>query len=402
MRVLLVHNHYQQPGGEDRVFAAEADLLESRGHRVLRFTAHNDSVAGGGSAALAATAVWNGRARRELSDLVRRERPDVAHFHNTFPLISPAAYYAARAEGVPVIQTLHNYRLVCPNALLFRDGGACEDCLGRALPWPGVVHACYRGSRAASGATAAVIAAHRMLGTWGRTVTSYVALTRFAREKLVQGGLPPEKVVVKPNFVDPDPGTGEGRGGYALFVGRLSPEKGLGTLLAAWRRMGDGAGGVPLRIVGGGPLEPWVAATAREVPGVSVLGERPAAEVRELMRDAAFLVFPSECYENLPTAIIESFAAGTPVLASDMGAAGELVDGGRTGLRFRPRDPDALAARVGWMLANPTGLRRMRREARAEFEKKYTADRSYEALTGIYRSAMRAGASHNPDRLSTP
>src|SRR5205814_1104988 len=169
---------------------------------------------------------------------IRAQRPRVAHFHNTFPLISPAAYYAARAEGVGVVQTLHNFRLLCPNALFFRDGKVCEDCLGRPVAWPGVVHGCYRGSRAASAATAVMTAAHRALGTWRTAVDVYVALTEFSRQKFIAGGLPAEKIAVKANFVYPDPGPGAGAGGYAVFVGRLSAEKGVETLLAAWRPLG--------------------------------------------------------------------------------------------------------------------------------------------------------------------
>src|SRR5829696_8328643 len=173
MRVLLLHNRYQLPGGEDQVFAAEGELLEARGHRVSRYTVHNDQVAEMNRPALAKATVWNQAVYRELRALIRSERPQVAHFHNTLPLISPAAYYAAQAEGVPVVQTLHNYRLLCPNALFFREGRVCEDCLGKHLPWPGVVHSCYRGSRVASGAVTMMLTAHRTLGTWTREVDTY-------------------------------------------------------------------------------------------------------------------------------------------------------------------------------------------------------------------------------------
>src|SRR5918997_2171503 len=362
MRILLSHNHYQQSGGEDRVFASEADLLQSRGHRVLRYTAHNDRVPEKGRLALASGTVWNPTVYGELRDLIRAEKPDVAHFHNSFPLISPAAYHACRAEGVPVVQTLHNYRLICANALLFRDGKVCEDCLGRRLAWPGVVHACYRESRPASGAVAAMLYAHRALGTWAKTVDRYVALTEFARRKFVEGGLPPEKISVKPNFVHPDPGLGSG-GGYALYAGRLSVEKGLGTILAAWGRIGDR---MPLKVVGSGPLEHLASESAGRAPGVQWLGQRSSNEVRALMRGAAFLVFPSECYENLPTTIIEAFACGTPVVASERGAAGELVEDGRTGRLFPAGDAAALAALVARVARDPEGLYRMRREARKE------------------------------------
>ena len=252
----MLHNHYQQPGGEDQVFEVEGALLEAHGHRVLRYTQHNDSVADMTRAELAKATVWNTVAYRELRTLIREEQPQVAHFHNTFPLISPAAYHAARAERVPVVQTLHNYRLICPSALFFREGRVCEDCSGKAVPWPGVAHACYRGSRSSSAAVAAMLTAHRVLGTWSRAVDAYIGLTEFARQRFVRGGLPAEKIVVKPNFVHPDPGAGGGDGEYVLFVGRLSEEKGVDTLLKAWKRPRVR---VPLKIVGDGPLVPEVA-----------------------------------------------------------------------------------------------------------------------------------------------
>jgi glycosyltransferase involved in cell wall biosynthesis len=244
MKILAIHNSYQQPGGEDQVFLAETSLLERYGHQVVRYSKHNDRAAGMNRLALAGTALWNNSTYRDLRVLIRRERPDVAHFHNTFPLVSPAGYYAAKAEGVPVVQTLHNYRLLCPNALFFRDGGVCEDCMGKAITWPGVVHKCYRGSRAASGLVTAMLATHRALRTWTDMVDVYIALTEFARRKFIEGGLPEERMTVKPNFVDPDPGPGTSDDGHALFVGRLSPEKGVDTLLAAGNALEDG---FPLR-----------------------------------------------------------------------------------------------------------------------------------------------------------
>jgi glycosyltransferase involved in cell wall biosynthesis len=382
--IFIVHEYYQQPGGEDQVFAAESDLLEASGHRVIRYTDHNDRVKDVGSLALARATVWNGTAYRTLRKLFREEAPQIVHFHNTFPLISPAAYYAARAEGVPVVQTLHNYRLFCTNSLFFRDGHVCEDCFGRTLPWPGVIHSCYRGSPAASGTVAAMLAAHRALRTWTKMVDMYIALTEFAREKFIQGGLPVEKVAVKPHFVHPDPGPGEGRGGYALFVGRLSPEKGSKTLLSAWEHLG---GRLPLKIVGDGPLAPQTAAAVRQVPEVKWLGQLPLEEVYKLMGEAAFLVFPSEWYETFGRVAIEAFARGTPVVASKIGAIAELVEHGRTGLHFRPGDSNDLAAQVEWALKHPAELKQMRKEARADFTAKYTAGRNYESLMEIYQAA---------------
>ncbi len=385
MKILAVHNRYQRPGGEDQVFLDETTLLETQNHRVLRYEVHNDQVKHIGRLTLAKDTVWNTSAYRELRALIRRERPDLVHFHNTLPLVSPAGYYAAKAEGVPVIQTLHNYRLLCPVALFFRDGQVCEDCMGKAVPWPGVVHGCYRGSLAASGVIATMLTVHRALRTWTEMVDFYVALTEFARNKFIEGGLPARKIVVKPNFVAPDPGRGQGGGGYALFVGRLAPEKGTGTMLAAWDLLGTR---FPLKIVGDGPLKDQVVRVAARRSDVEWLGHRPVADVHALMRKADMLVFPSQWYETFGRVAAEAFAAGTPVIAADIGAVAELVEHGRTGLKFRPGDPEDLATRVGWALSHPAELRRMREEVRAEFEAKYTAERNYLALMEIYEAAL--------------
>jgi glycosyltransferase involved in cell wall biosynthesis len=385
MKVLAVHNYYQQPGGEDQVFLAETALLERYGHRVVRYSTHNDRAATMNRPALAGTALWNHQIFRDLRALIHRERPHVAHFHNTFPLVSPAGYYAARAEGVPVVQTLHNYRLLCPNALFFRDGRVCEDCMGKAIPWPGVVHKCYRGSRAASGIVTAMLTIHRAVRTWTEMVNVYVALTEFARRKFIEGGLPAEKVTVKPNFVYPDPGPGESGEEHALFVGRLSPEKGVDTLLAAWEHLEVR---VPLKIVGDGPLMGLVLEAASRQPWVEYLGYRPAEEVHTLMKEANMLIFPSRWYETFGRVAIEAFATATPVVAANLGAIAELVDHGRAGLRFRPGDPEDLAAQVEWLLCHPEEHARMRRQARAEFEAKYTSERNYQKLMEIYESAL--------------
>ena len=385
MKILAVHNRYQRPGGEDQVFVDETALLETRNHRVLRYEVHNDQVKHVNRLTLAKDTVWNTSAYRELRALIRRERPDVVHFHNTLPLVSPAGYYAAKAEGAPVIQTLHNYRLLCPVALFFRDGRVCEDCMGKAVPWPGVVHRCYRGSRAASGVIATMLTVHRALRTWTEMVDVYVALTEFARNKFIEGGLPAGKIVVKPNFVAPDPGQGPGGGGYALFVGRLAPEKGTGTMLAAWDRLGTR---IPLKIVGDGPMRDRVVEAAARQSNVEWLGHRPVEDVHALLGKADMLIFPSQWYETFGRVAAEAFAAGTPVIAANIGAVAELVEHGRTGLKYRPGDPEDLVTQVEWALSHPAELRRMREEVRAEFEAKYTAERNYRTLMEIYEAAL--------------
>lgn len=385
MKVLRVHNYYQQPGGEDQCFAAEIALLEANGHRVVRYTAHNDAIDAMGRIEVAARTLWNQHSYRELRALIRRERPAIAHFDNTFPLISPAAYYAARHEGIPVVQSLHNFRLFCADASFFRDGRVCEDCLGKALPWPALQHRCYRNSVLATGVVAALQVSHRAIGTWQRQVNRFVALTEFGRRKFIAGGIPAEKIVVKPNFLATDPGIGAGDGGYALFVGRLSPEKGIETLLTAWERVGSH---LPLKIVGDGPLRGTVQAAAERLPQIAWLGRRNSAEVLELMRHAAMLVFPSRCYETFGRVIIEAYAVGLPVVASNLGSMSELIVHGQTGLHARPGDPADLAAQVIRIATNAQERDAMRQGARAAFESAYTAERNYAQLMAIYHACL--------------
>jgi glycosyltransferase involved in cell wall biosynthesis len=306
-------------------------------------------------------------------------------------------YYAAKAARVPVVQTLHNYRLLCPNALFYRDGKVCEDCIGKPIPYPGVLHGCYRQNRLATGAVATMLASHHFLNTWSTMVDQYIALTEFARQKFIQGGLPGEKIVVKPHFIDPDPRPGQGQGGYALYVGRLSTEKGLDTLLAAWERLEQR---IPLKIVGDGPLEDQVITAAQRFPNVEWLGRQPINRVYDLMGEAMFLVLPSKWYETFGRVAVEAFSKGTPVIAANIGAIGELVDSGRTGLHFRPGDPEDLAAMVEWALDNPNAMAQMRLAARAEFKAKYTAERNYQQLIDIYAEAhsyrQRPASSYQP------
>jgi len=387
MKLLLVHNRYFQPGGEEEVFGAESALLRQRGHEVVEYVEDNRSIRRLGKWDVAARTLWSSPAQRHLRLLLRRHRPDVAHFHNTFPLISPSAYYACRDDGTPVIQTLHNYRLLCAAATFFRQARVCEECLGRRFTWPGILHGCYRSSVAQSTVVTAMLWLHRLLGTWDRQVDIFIALSEFARRKFIQAGLPGKRIVVKPSFVEPDPGVGGSGGGYALFAGRLSPEKGIATLLRAWRQLPL----IPLYIAGDGPLLAQAREFAASVAGrgnVRVLGRRSRRELFQLMKAARYLLFPSQCYESFPMVIAEAFACGLPVVASKLGAAAEIVEHGRTGLLVRPGDAEHLAETAGWLWSRPSTSARMGREARAEYELKFCAQRNHARLLEIYESVL--------------
>jgi glycosyltransferase involved in cell wall biosynthesis len=368
MKVLLCHNYYQQAGGEDQVFADEGNLLESRGHEVVRFTMHNDDINAMTGLAVASKTLWNRDSHRQLSSLVREERPDVVHFTNTFPLISPSAYYAVKKHSVPVIQSLHNYRLLCPVSIFQRDQKVCEDCLGKMIPWPALLHGCYRSSRLATGAIVAMTAMHRAMRTWHRMVDSFVALSHFSATKFVEGGLP------------------IGDGGFALFVGRLSLEKGIETLLAAWEKV---TGSLPLKILGDGPLASLVEQHTAKNPRVQWLGRKPSAEVIEHLKSATCLVMPSEWYECCPKTLIETLAVGTPAVVTKLGAMAEMIEHESTGLHFERRNATDLARQVNRLASDSELSARMRRNARQRFEDKYTADCNYDQLIGIYEQVCQ-------------
>jgi glycosyltransferase involved in cell wall biosynthesis len=388
MRVLMVHCRYQIRGGEDECYEAEQRLLREAGVEVDGFEDDNRRVEQRGSLRTAIATVWSATAYREIRARLRAKRYDLVHVHNFFPLISPAVYHAAQAEGCAVVQTLHNYRLSCAAGIFYRDGRVCEDCLGKAVPWPGVLHGCYRGSRPGTAAVAAMLAGHRLIGTWRNKVHLYIALNEFMRQKAIAGGVPASKITIKPNFVSPDPGAGSGAGGFALFTARLNREKGVPELLAAWQRLGAK---IPLKILGDGPLSEEVRRAAAGNPAIDYLGRRPLAEFYELLGQARFFIFTSTWYEGFPRVISEAYARGTPIIASGIGPIAEVVADGHTGLHFRPGDVDDLVAKVIWLLDRPDRQAALRHNARAEFEAKYTAEANLRQLLAIYERALASG-----------
>jgi glycosyltransferase involved in cell wall biosynthesis len=392
MKVLMLHNKYLIPGGEDQCSVAEAALLRDHGHEVELLQEDNRRVEQLGHARTALRTVWSRESYRRIDELLRARRFDILHVQNFFPLWSPSVYYAASRNHVPVVQTLHNYRLMCTNALLFRDQHLCQECLGRFMPWHGVVHACYRNSRVASAVVASMVGAHKLAGTWRKRVAAYIAVSEFAREIYVAGGLPAEKIAVKPNFIHPSPEPGAGGGGYALYVGRLSTEKGVATILETWKSAHEA---IPLRIVGEGPLAELVIATARECSRIEYLGAKLLPEVLDLMRRAEFLVFPSEWYETMGRTIMEAFAVGTPVVAARIGPPATMVVPGETGFHFTPGSVPELRERLEWCSRNLCQLRAMRGKARQAFEACYTGSANARMLLTIYgRAQEAAGAPH--------
>ncbi len=339
-------------------------------------------------AATSFNSIWSQRSRSELSKLLRHVRPDIVHVHNTFAMLSPSIYGACRAAGVPVVQTLHNFRFFCPAALFLREGKPCELCIDKSL-LESVRHRCYRGSMAATATLASMLALHRAIGTYSRDIDRYITLTQFARGKAIKGGIPERKLVVKPNFIPDPPAPGRGGGGYVAYVGRLLEGKGVETLVASWRTVPS----VKLKIVGDGALRSVLEETARhEKLNIEFTGLQDRATVLETIANADFLIIPSECYEGFPMVIAESFACGTPVLASRIGSIEELIEEDVTGKKFTAGDQADLANGVRALLADPPRLVRMRANARAYFQAHLTEEQNFAQLTRIYSGVIADAA----------
>jgi glycosyltransferase involved in cell wall biosynthesis len=394
----MFHTEYAEPGGEDLSASMDAALLKRRGIDVCEFRRSNRDVLAGPAPAAALT-LWRSHFNRQVYDEVRRfcraRKPDVAHVQNFWFALSPSVHAACHAEGVATVQTLRNYRLLCVNGLLMRDGGPCEDCVGRA-PWRGVVHACYRESRLSSALVARMIQYNRSRGTWRDDVDVFVALTSFARDRYVAGGLPGERIMVRPNSVhDPGPATPPGTG--AVFVGRLSTEKGIDTLLGAWR----GLPRVPLTIVGDGPLRGDVERAAARWTQITYLGARPQPDCFDVIRRSAVLVMASRWYEGFPRVIIEAFALGRAVVAPRLGSMADVVRDGATGLLYEPGSDVDLVRAVKSLEEQPEKALRMGRAAREVYEAAYAPDANAGQLLDVYRRALdRRDAAGEPVEVS--
>ena len=377
----MLHNRYLTAGGEEQCSAAETALLRDYGHDVELVEEDNRRIAELGNLKTAVRTIWSAESYRAISEKLRRGKFDVLHAHNTFPLWSPSVYYAASHHNVPVVQTLHNYRLMCVNSLLFRDQHVCEECVGRFMPWQGIRHACYRNSHMASAVLAAMLGTHKVAGTWTKRVGTYIAISETSRQKYIDGGFPAEKIVVKPNFLHPSPEPGAGGGGYALYAGRLSAEKGIITMLEAWK---SATNPIPLKIVGDGLLRAQVEDAARTFPVIEYVGLRALDEVLKLMARAEFLVFPSEWNETMGRTIMEAFAVGTPVVAAKIGPPVSMVTPGQTGFHFSPGNAAELRERVEWCSRNAGQVRALRGNCRAAFEAQYTGAANVKMLMAIY------------------
>jgi len=387
MKILQVHNYYQHSGGEDEVFSSEVAVLRQNGNEVITYTEDNYKIKKMNKISLALRSIWSRQSTSKLKEILKEEKPDIVHFHNIFPLISPSAYYVCKNLGIPTIKTLHNYRLICSAAVLFRKNKVCEQCVGKRYPLAGVLYKCYRNSYLQTAYVNTVLNFHRWIKTWDKQIDCYIALTEFARNKYIQGGLPENKIAVKPNFIYSDPGVVERKKEYVLFVGRLTQEKGVSTLLQAWNELE----GISLKIVGDGPrrceMEEFVKTAG--IRDIEFLGAIDHDKVIELMKKAYCLVLPSEWYECFPVTLIEAFACGIPVVAACIGAMSEIIKGKVNGIFFKSGNFGDLAKKIKEIWANTNEASQIGKMARLEYEGKYSVKINYNMLMAIYKKAIK-------------
>lgn len=394
MRVILVHNRYQRYGGEDAVFDMEANLLRGHGHEVREIVFDNadipDNAGTGARLRLAASTLWNTKSAAAFAREAERFGPDVCHIHNDFPLGSPSVAARAHSIGLPVVKTIHNYRLACASAILYRDGHPCEDCLGRLGPLPGIAHACYRDSRGASAVVATNIALQRTRRAWKKDVDLYIAPTEFAGTMLLRaGGIPRDRVMVKPHFVDPDPSHRPEIGTDFLYLGRLTEDKGVRDLVETWDRSKIAS---RLRLVGDGPLAGFVRNAAARNPALIYSGPIAQDAVFEALAASRALIVSTRMYETFGLGIVQAFALGRPVIAPSRGSAAELVEDGVTGVLFDPDEPTSLVAAVRRLERSAVDAARMGDAARTAYERRYTAELNHDLLISIYQRAIELAA----------
>jgi glycosyltransferase involved in cell wall biosynthesis len=401
MKVLLVHNFYRSsaPSGEDIAYTNERCLLEERGVEVVRYERHNDDLENANALRLARAAidtVWSRQTYHEVKNIIQRENPDLAHIHGIFPQVSPSVYQACYEQNLAVVQTLHNFRLICPGALLLREQAPCEKCLGTSL-LPAIQHRCYRNSLAATTPLVTMLAWHRYKGTFKNTVNRYLALSRFAAEKLSKGGIPAERLTVRHNFLPDPPQIGTGSGNYLLYVGRLTAEKGVETLLTTWQSTPR----LPrLLLVGDGSLRATFEQRSRQGNlAVKFMGNLPRKEVLKLMRDALAVIIPSQCYETFSLVAMEAYACGTPVIASNLGNLREVVVPGVTGEHFSPGNTHSLTQALQRLLARGEHLTRMRNSCRLYFNTNFTAERAFDSLMKIYNEVLYPVAINESEKI---
>ena len=398
MRILLIHNYYgsSAPSGENKVFEAERAMLEKHGHEVEVYIRHSDEIRGTGNgergtarklrgmAKGALCTIGNPFAARAVTKKCKEFKPDVVHFHNTFPLISPLAVRAA-SKYAPVVMTLHNYRTACAAGVPMRDGKTCSLCIDKKCAWDGIKNRCYRGSFLATVPLSINIALYRRwLPRW---VRRFLVFSEFQRNKMREYGFPNDVMTLKPNSISPDHPCHKdtAKENQIIYVGRLSPEKGVHTLINAWRMLGDSIG-CRLVMIGDGDYRADYESLARDLC-IEFMGKQANDTVRSEIAKSKAMVLPSECWEGMPMTILESFAEGTPCVVSDLGALPEYIRSGELGEVFKAGNAEACAAAIKRILSRPD-YDEMCAAARHEAETKYSDEANYNRLMEIYREVV--------------
>jgi len=386
MKILSVHNEYLLRGGEEESRKAETLIMEKYGHEITYYTEYNSAIKELSNVNSALRTIWSQESYKKVQAVLDKDNHDVMHVQNFFPLISPSVYYAAKSRNVPVVQAIRNYRIICPACTLYRDGKICEDCVGKTIPYPGTAHKCYRDDVGASLAATSMLAIHNLANSW-KHVDVFVAVSDFVKQKLIQGGFAADKIVVKPNFVFPDPGANFDKEDYIVFVGRLQKEKGILNLMEAVAALNDRS--IKLKIIGKGPLIKEVLTYTSLHTNIEYLGELPLEETYDIIGKAKFLIIPSVWHEPFGRVIAEAYAKGTPVVGSNVGGIPELIRNQQTGLIYQADDKSDLSEKITWMFAHPNEVKSMGLEARQEFLKKYTPEINYKMLMDIYNSVIK-------------
>src|SRR3989338_2287464 len=392
MKIVVINNHYREPGGEDAVVEAEVRMLENQGHNVITYIRSNKEIEDmsffRSLVFILRDSIWNKESYRAIKDIAEKEKPYIAHLHNVFLMMSPSVYVALREQGVPMIQTIHNYRLLCPKATFFRKNRICEKCSSGNYIYS-IIYRCWRGSGILTLLMSRILQYHERHGTFRKLIDHFIALTQLSKDKFVKSGIAPDSLTIKPNFVHaPKLDLDRQTENYILFVGRLSDGKGIWTLLNAWKEMK----GYPLLIVGDGPMKSKMEIFIKRnnIKGIQMPGRKANDEVRQLMYKAKFLIFPSEWYECFPVTIVESFAMGTSVIASRIGGMMEIIEDKKTGLFFTPGDADDLVKKVQWAIDHPEEMRFMGKSARRRYDEHFTPEANYKMYMDIIHKTLES------------
>lgn len=390
MRILIAHNHYQQKGGEDAVAQSEFNLLKDFGHEVRYYERHNNEIEDRSVLKKLFSLFRIGWSRRSYDDIrkvISEFHPDVVHFHNIFFILTPSVFKACRDEGVPVIQSLHNFRLICPNGLFLRDNQLCEDCAKAKNFMKSIFYGCYKKSRLLTMILAAMLSYHWTKKTWIRLVDVFIMATEFSRKKYIKFGVPAGQIMIKPTIVYPNHFKNDQDGGYALYAGRLSKEKGVEVLLSAWKKVK----GFPLKIVGNGPLlndmKKYV--VDEDIKNVEFLGFLSSEDYIKSMQSASFLIMPSLCYENFPCVILEAKACGIPIIASSLGGIPDIIKDKETGFLFEAGNGDDLCEKIKAAIDSEDKLSKMKANILEDYSKKYSSDENYRILMEVYNRAIQ-------------